>query len=189
MKRVSWLVVSLLLTGFCWVGTSHAATKKGKSKRADDSGVHLSRRGGDDNVGDDRGRGRGGDDNGQDDRGRGRGRGRGKGKGGGKPGGVRREINLSGDDINGVTPKGEAEFRVRGQQTKFKVEVEHVNLPDGTVLTVKVNDNPVGTLTLNLGTGELQLNSNDGDTVPAIQTGDQVTVTDSSGTVLLSGQF
>lgn len=188
MKRVVLLVVPLMVAGFCGVKTSYAAKENKARKRGADDQVKVSRRNGDDTGVDDRGRGRSRDDNGQDDLGRGRGRGRGKGKGG-KPGGVRREINLSGDDINGVTPKGEAEFRVRGQQTKFKVEVEHVSLPDGTVLTVKVNDNTVGTLTLNLGTGELELNSNDGDTVPAVQTGDQVTVTDSSGTVLLSGQF
>jgi hypothetical protein len=106
-----------------------------------------------------------------------------------KAGGVRREINLSGDAINGVVPKGKAEFRKRKKQTKFKVEVERVNLPDGTPLTVNVNGNPVGTLTLNLRTGELELNSNDGDTVPQIRQGDRVTVTDSNGAVLLSGQF
>lgn len=172
MKRVVLLVVPLMVAGFCGVGTSYAAKESKARTRGADDQVKVSRRSG--------------DDTGVDDRGRGRGRGKGKG---GKPGGVRREINLSGDDINGVTPKGKAEFRVRGQQTKFKVEVERVSLPDGTVLTVKVNDNTVGTLTLNLRTGELELNSNDGDTVPAVQTGDRVTVTDSSGTVLLSGQF
>jgi len=184
MKKVSLFIVPLVVAGFCGVNTSYAAKGSKARKRGADDSVEVSRgRGVDDKAGNDRRRGGGRDDTGVDDRGRG------KGKGGGKPGGVRREINLSGEDINGLTPKGKAEFRVRGQQTKFKVEVERVNLPDGTALTVKVNDNAVGALTLNLGTGELELNSNDGDTVPQIRQGDRVTVTDSNGAVLLSGQF
>ncbi|MCS6863323.1 MAG: hypothetical protein NZT92_23700 [Abditibacteriales bacterium] len=155
MKRVIWLVVPLMVAGFCGVSTSYAAKeKKARHEGADDQ-VQLARRGG----------------------------------GGGKPGGVRRKINLSGEAIGGVTPKGKAEFRARGRQTKFKVEVERFNLPNGTVLTVRVNGTPVGTLTLNMRTGELELNSNDGDTVPAIRRRDQVTVTDARGAVLLSGHF
>lgn len=112
----------------------------------------------------------------------------------GKAGGAKRKIRLSGDAINGVVPKGTAEYSVKRkkktQQTKFEVEAEHVNLPAGTVLTVLVNGTPVGTLTLNsLGEGKLELESNHGDTVPAIQRGDVVTVTDAEGNTLLSGRF
>jgi hypothetical protein len=104
---------------------------------------------------------------------------------------VRREIRLSGDDIDGIVPKGEAEFRVnRKGGTKFKAEAEHVNLPAGTVLTVKVNDVVVGTLTLNrLREGELELNTNDGDTVPAVTAGTTVVITTSDGSTVVSGQF
>ncbi len=111
-----------------------------------------------------------------------------------KAGGAKRKILLSGDAINGVVPKGTAEYHVlkkkKKQQRKFEVEAEHVNLPAGTVLTVLVNDAPVGTLTLDRkGEGKLELESSRGDTVPAIQTGDRVTVVDADSNTLLSGQF
>src|ERR1700753_955887 len=47
---------------------------------------------------------------------------------------------LSGAAIGGVTPKGSAEFRQRADgRRSLEVEVEHVNLPAGTVLDVLVD--------------------------------------------------
>jgi len=102
---------------------------------------------------------------------------------------VQMRIRLTGPAINGITPKGVARFRSRGTRMDFKVQVEKVNLPDGTELSVKVNDSVVGTLVLNLRRGRLELNTQDGETVPAIQSGDVVTVTDAAGNALLSGTF
>ncbi len=73
------------------------------------------------------------------------------------------------------------------------MEVEHVNLPQGTVLTVAVMrgtaSTMVGTITLNaFGSGELELNSEDGAAVPAIMTGDIVTVSNGA-TAILTGAF
>ncbi len=88
-----------------------------------------------------------------------------------------------------MTPKGHAEFRVRGTRRVFKVEVEDVNLADSTELTVKLNGDVVGTLVLDLREGELELNTNDGDTVPDSVAGKTVTVVTADGATVVSGQF
>jgi len=69
--------------------------------------------------------------------------------------------------------------------------VEHVNLPAGTVLDVTVGASAtvVGHITLNaFGDGELDLRSQDGDTVPAVAAHDTVTVSN-AGAAILSGTF
>ena len=102
----------------------------------------------------------------------------------------RLKTRLAGAAIAGKTPEGSAEFRsesIKGR-TEFKVEVEHVNLPDGTTLDVSVNGTVVGHITLKFGGGELELNSQDGDTVPAVVKGDMVTVAN-GGTTILAGAF
>jgi hypothetical protein len=67
-----------------------------------------------------------------------------------------------------------------------------VNLADGTVLAVMVSHGgasaKVGEIHLKAGTGELELNSQDGDTVPAIMKSDMVTVS-SAGAPILTGVF
>jgi hypothetical protein len=68
------------------------------------------------------------------------------------------------------------------------VDVENVNLPDGTTLDVSVGITLVGHITLKLGFGELELNSQDGDTVPAVVKGNMVTVAN-GGTTILAGVF
>ena len=100
---------------------------------------------------------------------------------------------LAGAAIQGKTPEGNAEFRVCRGRTEFKVEVENVNLAAGTILTVSVQHSgvttSVGQITLSaLGFGELDLQSQDGDTVPAVQKGDMVIVSN-GGTAILSGVF
>jgi tetratricopeptide (TPR) repeat protein len=73
-------------------------------------------------------------------------------------------------------------------------EVENVNLPDGTVLTVSVTHagaaTTVGTITLNAATSEdeLELDSQHGDTVPSIVSGDMITVSNGAA-VILAGVF
>jgi hypothetical protein len=94
-----------------------------------------------------------------------------------KPTEVRIATRLAGGSIAGVTPEGSARFRSRGTSSEFDAEVEHVNLPDATV----------GTFTLKLHEGELELNSRDGDLVPAVQVGDIIVVTDATNTPLLTG--
>lgn len=93
--------------------------------------------------------------------------------------------------INGVTPKGKAVYRVRPSRnrTKFKVQIEKIAAPNGSTFGVVVDGAPVGTITIALGTGELELSSNDGDVVPAIVSGSVVQVFDANNVLILSGAF
>ena len=81
-------------------------------------------------------------------------------------------------------------IRMQGSRQRFQVEAEAL-VPNGTILMVFADNNLAGSLTIQLGEGELQLDSEDGDLpegldpVKAIKT---VTVTDSNGTVILQGQ-
>jgi hypothetical protein len=103
---------------------------------------------------------------------------------------TRLRTRLAGAAIQGQTPEGSADFRVDAKnRSRLNVEVEHVNLPAGTVLTVSVGGSAVGTITLSaLGFGELELNSQDGDTVPAVKAGDMVVVSNGA-TAILTGVF
>jgi hypothetical protein len=96
---------------------------------------------------------------------------------------TRTRTPLAGNSIAGELPKAHAEFRNRADRgrTRLNVEVEDVNLPAGTVLTVVFEHNgastTLGTIQLDaFHAGELELNSEDGDMVPAVQPGDTVSV-------------
>ena len=107
---------------------------------------------------------------------------------------VRLRTTLSGASIQGKKPEGNADFRNDAQgRTRLNVEVENVNLPMGTVLTVAVVhggvSTKVGTITLgSTGESELELDSQNGATVPAIVSGDMVTVSNGAA-VILAGAF
>lgn len=107
---------------------------------------------------------------------------------------TRLRTSLSGGAIDGITPKGSADFRVDSpSRTRLEVEVEHLNLPAGTMLDVAiVHSNvatPVGQIKLSaLGSGEVELESEKGQLVPAVVKGDMVTVSN-AGTGILSGTF
>ena len=101
---------------------------------------------------------------------------------------IRLRTDLAGAAINGITPKGRAEFRERTNR-QLNVQVEGVNLPDGTLLNVLINGNPVGQITLATLRGSLQLNTNDNQMVPAITQGASVVVTDSGGATIVAGVF
>jgi len=107
---------------------------------------------------------------------------------------TRLRTRLSGGAMQGKTPEGNADFRSdsRGRM-RLNVEVENVNLAAGTVLQVSVQHAGMtvaaGMITLQAGGfGELELNSQDGDTVPAVQSGDMIMVAN-GGTVILAGVF
>jgi hypothetical protein len=106
---------------------------------------------------------------------------------------------LSGAAINGRTPSGRVEWQGNAicQPLEFRVEVRDVNLPDGTILDVDacprgVPSNVVGSISLNGGSGRLQLSKLDGDptndNVPFcdMRFGDSVKVLRGS-TVIVSG--
>src|SRR5215471_4725894 len=100
------------------------------------------------------------------------------------------EARLSGPAIAGVTPEGEAEFQLLSDGSrKLELEVEDVNLADGTMLNVLIDGSQVGTLTLMGHRGELELKTRDGQTVPPVVAGSQVMITDQAGHTILSGVF
>ena len=94
---------------------------------------------------------------------------------------------LSGSAINRIVPEGQAEFKSDGTRREFRTDVQNVNLRDGTVLTVNVNTHALGKITLSGGQGELELRTDNGQSVPAISKGAKVTVTKSSGAAILMG--
>ncbi len=104
---------------------------------------------------------------------------------------TRVRTGLIGARINFLTPKGVAEFRIHpGGSRKFKVQVEDVGLPPGTLLNVFVNQSRVGGIVLNsLLRGELEFNTNDGQPVPAIADGTSIALTDAAGATILAGTF
>jgi hypothetical protein len=107
---------------------------------------------------------------------------------------TRLRARLTGQAIQGVTPEGNADFRSETSRTRLQVEVEHVNLPAGTVLTVSLQSGAnapaqIGTITLSAtGFGELELDSQHGDTVPAVQKGDVLSVANGTAAIL-AGAF
>ena len=104
-------------------------------------------------------------------------------------GGVCLKSSLTGAGIGALVPKGRAEFCIDTTRATLKVQAEDVNLPDGSVLPVSVNGTTVGSIVLALHKGELQLNSRDGNFIPAIQAGDRVTVFGPNNLSIVSGTF
>ena len=58
---------------------------------------------------------------------------------------------LSGPIYNGVQPKGKGEFQSENNVNRFIVEVNNINLPNGTLVNVFANGAPVGQIRLGEG--------------------------------------
>lgn len=104
---------------------------------------------------------------------------------------IRINAGLSGAPINGVTPFGVAEYKVIPSRNRRTLEVyaNSVNRPVGTVLTVVVDNVTAGTMALDsLQNGVLNLETQNGQTVPVINNGSTVAVKEGS-TTILSGIF
>jgi hypothetical protein len=101
------------------------------------------------------------------------------------------EADLTGAAINGVVPRGDAQYEVEFGNREFRVRVERVNLPAGTVLNVFVDGAQVGTLGVapSLDRSELRLKTENGQTVPQVNSRTRVVVADRSGATLLAGSF
>ena len=114
--------------------------------------------------------------------------------------GVRLKTNLSGSAIAGITPNGHVEYRQDDKnRNRFTVEVENVNLPVGTVLTVHVLQGTTEvalspsqiTLVADLGErgnrGELELEAEHGSTVPDLSKGTFTIQVNNGATTILTG--
>ena len=101
------------------------------------------------------------------------------------------QAQLSGPTLNNMVPHGLAENRVRiDGSRRLKVQVEDVNLPAGTVLNVFLNGTSIGSISINsLRQGELQIETNNGQTVPVVTPGALVEVKTQAGTLVVSGAF
>jgi hypothetical protein len=79
---------------------------------------------------------------------------------------------------------------VRGTDRELEIEVEHINSLIGQTVTFTLSGATVGTAVVNsLGQAELELETEDGDTVPVVSPGALVTVLTSNGTLIVSGNF
>ena len=89
--------------------------------------------------------------------------------------------------------KGKAKYKNRGGEQEFQVEAENIISLQGQMVAVCVNGSRVGGATVNsFGEAELNLNSDLGQSVPAIVSGSQVSVRTGntcSGAVIVSGTF
>lgn len=98
---------------------------------------------------------------------------------------TRLEANLSGVDYPDAD--GRARYRDRGGEQELQIEVE--DGPANTPITFFVGDVAVGSGTTDeFGSARLNLNSDDGDTVPMVEAGTKVSVT-AGGGVVVSGVF
>ena len=96
---------------------------------------------------------------------------------------------LTGPTLNGVLPRGFAEFETENSRTKLEVSVRNVNLPIGTSLTVMVDAATIGNIMLRSGgEGRLELRSDNSQTVPAVIVGSTIAIKNGTSTVL-SGVF
>lgn len=96
---------------------------------------------------------------------------------------------LTGPVLNGVLPRGFAEFEIHSSRTELEVRVRMVNLPIGTSLGVVVDNSVVGDLIItSAGEGELRLRSDRGQTVPNVVVGSTIAINNGSDTIL-SGTF
>ncbi|HSB12686.1 MAG TPA: hypothetical protein VLM38_24565 [Blastocatellia bacterium] len=107
-----------------------------------------------------------------------------------KSGDAKLTARLAGAAINRMVPKGVAESRSRADgSSQLKVQVENANLA-GATLNVLIDNSKVGELTIDAFlAGEMQLNTNDGQTVPPIGRGSTCVVTDQSGATIVAGTF
>ena len=103
---------------------------------------------------------------------------------------TRLRARLVGQPIQSITPEGNGDFRSQTGRSRLQVQVEHVNLPAGTVLTVSLQSGAnapmqIGQITLSAtGFGELEIDSQNGATVPVVNQGDVLSVANGSAAVL-----
>lgn len=100
------------------------------------------------------------------------------------------EANLAGASLNGAVPRGQAEYKVfTDGNRKFEAQVSNVNLPDGTILNIFVDDVKVGTLRLTGALGKRELETKDGQTVPIVNSRTRVVISDLAGLTIVAGSF
>ncbi len=96
---------------------------------------------------------------------------------------------LTGPTLNGVLPTGYATYEIHSSRTELEERVRQVNLAIGTTLSVVVDGNVAGQMSVESGgEGSLRLRSDNGQTVPVIVVGSTIAVNNGNSTIL-SGVF
>ena len=105
------------------------------------------------------------------------------------PGGGDLFAGLTGATINGVLPRGFAQYELHSSRRELEIRVYQVNLPVGTSLGVTVDGASVGQLILeNGGEGRLRLRTDNGQNVPNVVVGSTISIRNGA-TTILSGIF
>lgn len=105
----------------------------------------------------------------------------------------RKKINLIASSAGiAIDASGTAEVRQQGFQQRFKVSMD-ARVPNGATFVVSANGQAVGVITIQLGDGELDLNNNNGKTLPLplsnVCAAGVVSVAGAGGVTALSGSF
>jgi hypothetical protein len=104
------------------------------------------------------------------------------------PNQIRLFASLTGSAIDGIVPRGIGIYHALDGRRKLEVFVSSVNLPNGTVLFVNLDNVTIGTITLQNRAGSLRLTTDNGGTVPVVNVGSTLTVNNANATVV-SGTF
>jgi hypothetical protein len=105
----------------------------------------------------------------------------------------RKKISLDATSAGAaIDSSGTAEVRAQGAKQRFKVSMD-ARVADGTTFAVLADGLLAGTITIALGDGELELNNNNGKTLPAgvapvCEIG-TVEVKDGGSNLVLNGSF
>ena len=95
-------------------------------------------------------------------------------------------IILRGPALNGLTPIGNSDYEVENTFRRFEADCDQVNVPDGTLLDVRVNGKVVGSFrTLDQG-GALILT---GSRAPNVTKGTRVSINFHNGSAIVSGHY
>jgi hypothetical protein len=104
----------------------------------------------------------------------------------------RTRLTLAATVVGGVEgAEGNVDIRANGNEQRIKIEVE-ANLADGTIFQVMANGIPLGIITIHLQEGELELETQNGQTLPGGLLPGAITsivVTDAKGSIVLQAQF
>lgn len=103
----------------------------------------------------------------------------------------RTRVALAATDAgNLIGAEGHADLRAQGNEQRLTVEME-ANVPEGIMFNLTANGIPVGAITIQLGEGEFEFDSGNGQLagglMPAAIT--SIALSDSSNTVVLQAQF
>lgn len=95
-------------------------------------------------------------------------------------------IVLRGTALNGMTPIGNSDYEMRNTFRRFEADCDQINVPNGTVLDVKVNGKFVGSFrSLDQG-GALILT---GVRAPNVTKGTTVSINFHNGPAIVSGRY